>query len=44
MLDGRIRATHYPNATYPKAIYNQEIWKFVKIHFLQQKIHNFFIK
>ena len=32
------------NETEPKVTYDQEILKFVKIHFLQQKNHNFFVK
>ena len=44
MLVECIRPTHYPNATDPQVIYNQENLKFVKIHFLQQKNHNFFVK
>ena len=44
MLDGLIRATKYHNAIDPQVIYNQEIFKNVKIHILQQKNHNFFVK
>ena len=44
MLDECIRPNKYHNETEPKVTYNQEILKFVKIHFLQQKNHNFFVK
>ena len=44
MLYGRIRITEYPNETDPNVTYNQEILKFIKIRFLLQKNHNFFVK
>ena len=44
-LDECIRPTFkYPNETDSKITYNQEILKFVKICFLQQKNPNFFVK
>ena len=44
MLDECIRPTQYLNAIDPQVIYNQENLKLVKIHFLQQKNPNFFVK
>ena len=44
MLDGWIRATKHPHVTDLQVFYNQENFKNVKIHFLQQKNHNFFVK
>ena len=41
--EGGIRAIIYPNPTNPKIVYNQEILKFVKSHFFQQKNQNFFV-
>ena len=43
MLDGLIRATKYHNAIGPQVIYNQEIFKNVKIHILQKKIMIFLL-
>ena len=44
ILDECIRPISYPNETDPKVTYNQEILKFVKIRFLQQKNHIFLVK
>ena len=43
MLEGALDLLKIPKANQPQVIYNLKILEFVKIHYFQQKNHNFFI-